>query len=506
MRAKGCAVAIVCVPCRRRHGFFVPSSELVLASLDGDEQRHPAFGLAELLRSDEFVAELRRREANELVVIVDDLAVARSWMLPPQAPSVAELWPALRPNLEALFAGGAIPCRVVLWSELLAEGREAFEAEVTAAARRFQCAVARPGGSRIRAAMGEELRRRRRFERGTGRGHGENLIRERAAMQVANYAVQGRLMADWGVVAYVPWTEDEIRLMSLLEPGFPARVTPTGYGGRPSRSDPLEAFPEGLTDLRTELRLYVADLPGTPGAVRPGLVAPLLDAVAALVTPGTRSGAVRRIKAFNRVLLGGALNRRRTEQLLDTARRTEPRPGWRLEQTVKKLFCHLTSRYTDEECRREHQRHTRTVQELAGRLPEHARTRIALALTGSLPLAPEGMWHPYFSDIDVMPLFPSPPDAAVLEAVRSAYAATARPVWLHLNEGAREGVAGLTHDPVQGLFAADRLHTLNDDEFGKLSRLVAPMRHVGGSPRVFHEFVSAYTEQAAAREGNRDVP
>jgi hypothetical protein len=71
---------------------------------------------------------------------------------------------------------------------------------------------------------------------------------------------------------------------------------------------------------------------------------------------------------------------------------------------------------------------------------------------------------------------------------------------VYLNEGARKGVAGLTHDPVNGLFAGNRLHLLNDEEFGKLSRLVAPMQHVGGSPRIFHEFARAYGREAAHRK------
>jgi hypothetical protein len=71
---------------------------------------------------------------------------------------------------------------------------------------------------------------------------------------------------------------------------------------------------------------------------------------------------------------------------------------------------------------------------------------VALALTGSLAESAEGVWHPYFSDIDVMPLFATRQASDLVSRVRLAYDVPTRPTWVHLNEGARKGVAGLTHD------------------------------------------------------------
>lgn len=493
------AMAIVCVPCRRRGGHFVPTSELVLASLDGTEQRHPVFQLAELTRSPRTVRELRRRGVEEILVVVDDLAVSRSWMLPPGATAVADLWPELRSSLTAVLDGGPISCRVALWSRLTAGEGCDYESEVAPLAHRCRVSAG-PMDSALRRAFGGEIAKRRRFERTTGRGDGEEAMRRRAADQVANYAAQGKLLCEWGLGAYLAWTAEEIALMSAADPGFITLVSKDTYGAaRPEGQEPWDAFPPDFSELREELRLYADDLRRTPGAVRPELASALLVAVAQLLVRGSQGSAARQIRAFNRVLSGGQLNRARAEELLEEALRVPLRPGWETEQTVKKLFCQLASRYTDAEADAEYARHMGIVHDLGQRLPAGARERVALALTGSLPLAPEGVWHPFLSDIDVMPLFSTPPSAGLLTAVRAAYAATPRPPWLYLNEGAKQGLAGLTHDPAQGLFVAYRLHTLTHTEYGKLSRLVAPMRHVGGSPAVYTDFVHAHRRQRRAR-------
>ncbi|MFJ9554327.1 hypothetical protein ACIRPH_10955 [Nocardiopsis sp. NPDC101807] len=493
------AMAIVCVPCRRRGGHFVPTSELVLASLDGTEQRHPVFQMAELARSPRTVRELRRRGVEEILVAVDDLAVSRSWIRSSGAASVAELWSDLSSSLTEVMGGGPIPCRVALWSRLTAEEGCDYESQVAHLADR--CRVdTYPADRALHLAFGSEIAKRRRFERATGRGDDEETMRRRAADQVANYAAQGKLLRAWGLGAYLAWTSEETVLMSAADPDFATLVLNDTYGAvRSEEQKPWDAFPPDFSALREELRLYSDDLRRTPGAVRPELAGALLAAVAQLLGRGTQDLAARQIRAFNRVLSGGRANQERAEELLEEVLRAPLRPGWETEQTVKKLFCQLASRYTDAEADAEYVRHMGIVHDLGLRLPEGAREHAALALTGSLSLAPEGAWHPFLSDIDVMPLFSTPPATDLLTAVRAAYAATPRPPWLYLNEGAKQGLAGLTHDPAQGLFAADRLHRLTHTEYSKLSRLVAPMRHVGGSPAVYTDFVNAHRRQRRVR-------
>ncbi|WP_160050840.1 hypothetical protein [Nocardiopsis sp. FR4] len=491
------AAAIVCVPCRRQGGHFLPTSELVLASLDGTEQRHPVFQLAALTRSPRTVSELRRRGVEEIVVVVDDLAVPRSWMLPSAAATVADLWPDLCASFTRVLEGGPIPCRVTLWSRLV-EGLD-YEGEVGRVAVLCE-GSATPEKDPLHTAFGTEIAKRRRFERETGRGDTAEVMRRRAAAQVANYAAQGKLLHAWGLNTYLAWTVEETGLMAVVEPGFTDLVLKATYGSlQQNQEEPWGAFPVDFSELREELRLYADDLERTPGRVRPELATTLLNALAQLLTPGTQSAAARQVRAFNHVLSGGQANRLRTERLLEEALRLPLIPGWAVEQTVKKLFCQLASRYGDDEADAEYTRHVDVVRSLSRRLPAHRREHVALALTGSLALAPAGIWHPFFSDIDVMPLFSTPPPEGLVAAVRASYTSTPRPPWLYLNEGAKQGLAGLTHDPTRGMFVADRLHTLTDTEYGKLSRLVAPMRHVGGSPAVFTTFTDAYHRQRHAR-------
>ncbi len=503
MRGEECAVAIVCMPCRRRGGYFVPVSDLVLASLDGTEQRHPAIRLAALVGQPDVNAELREHGVTRFLLIVDDLAVRRSWMLPESTASVEELWPAVRDSLERLLSKAeGIDSRVLRFSDVLGGQDRGYEVEVAETGKRFMNALSGPEGS-LKAAMEKEIRRRRRFERETGRRDGEAALRRRAASQLANYAVQGRLMRRWNIAAYIPWTAEEISLMSLLEEGFASMVLSVDYGRSGALTTPAAAFPEGFDDLRKELELYITDLPRTPGAVRPGLVLPVVESLSKILTPGMRRVGEREVRAINEVLAGGPLNRARVRELLEVVGSRPVKPGWATEQIIKKLFCHLTARYNDEECISEYGRHREVVRELGDRLSAHVLADVALALTGSLTRAPWGIWHPYLSDIDVMPLFVHPPPPRLLESVRQAYAAVDRPEWVYLNEGARMGVAGMIRDPAQSLFVADRLAHLEHHEFAKLTRLATPMRHVGGSPDVFRYFVRTHRGELEARTHER---
>ncbi|GAA3762491.1 hypothetical protein GCM10022205_57910 [Spinactinospora alkalitolerans] len=420
-------------------------------------------------------------------------------MLPDSAAPVESLWPEVRDSLERLLSKAKdVDPRVLRFSEVLGAREREYEAEVAETVERFLTALSGPEGT-VKTAMEKEIRRRRRFERETGRRDGEAALRRRAASQLANYAVQGRLMRRWNIAAYIPWTAEEIGLMSLLDEGFASMALSADYGRVATPATPAAALPEGFGDLREELELYIADLPRTPGAVRPGLLLPVVEALSKILTPGTRRAGEREVRALNDVLAGGSVNRTRVRELLEAVGSRPMKPGWATEQTIKKLFCHLTARYGDEECVREYDRHREVVRELGDRLPAHVSSDVALALTGSLTQAPWGMWHPYLSDIDVMPLFTHPPSPRLLESVRRTYAAVARPDWVYLNEGARMGVAGMTRDPARSLFVADRLAHLEHHEFARLTRLVAPMRHVGGSPDVFGYFVRAHSGELEAR-------
>ena len=488
------ALAIMCVPCRRIGGHFVPTDQLVLASLD-TERPHPVHGLASRLRSD-WADRLVDTGVEQVVVAFDDLAVTRSWMLPPSALSIDDLWPPLHESLNRAMEGARVPVRFVRWSNLV--DRFDYDQQVDLAAQACLRNDTEPRWRGLHEVMGGEVARRLRFERATGCGDIPMVMRRRAADQVANYAVQGRLVHQWGVATYLHWTGEETDLMGTLEPGFITRVVAGAGYGEHAPVSVWERFPPRFTDLVEELRLYSRDLPNTPGAVRPKVATAVLDGLADLLTPGTGAPAMRRLRSLDAVLGGGSINRSRVRHLLDELRDLPLEPGWAVEQVVKKLYCQLTSRYTDAQHRDELDRHRHLVAHLVNTLVPQAGDQVALALTGSLPQASDGIWHPYYSDIDIMPLFTTTPSPELLTQVRKIYTIPQRPSWVHINEGAREGVAGLTHDPATGMFVADRLHTLTPVEIGKLGRLVAPMRHIGGSVRVYEAFAQAHKARLRA--------
>ncbi|WP_109505945.1 hypothetical protein [Nocardioides speluncae] len=483
------AVAIMCMPCRRSSGSFVPAADLVLAELSGNEGHHPVHWLAGWCRQPALRSRLRG-QARHLVVLFDDLAVARSWMLPAVSPDLDALWPSILEATSRLFTGSVVPVRVMRFSDFLDRhaARSGFERLVATHTNGFLQALREPDGA-FKRAMEHELARRRRFARETSQPADVAHLRQRAASQLANYAAQGTLLKQANVGAYVAWTDLEVELMAAADPAFADHVIDLRYARPPASDDRhlVEAIPDDYPELRETLALYLRDLPTTLGAIVPGLAADVTRALGKLLTPGLAAVGARELTALNHVLPGGAINRGLAAKLIGEA--LDPRvTGWRRETTIKKLWCQLASRYDDEVPARECQRHHQVVRDLVDRLPAGAGT--ALVLAGSLVDAPGGMWHPYLSDIDVMPLHHQPPNTATVEALAQAYAATRRPPWLYLNTGARAGVAGLTRDPSTTMFAVDQIHDLTAHEFGYLLGCAERTRFVGGDRAPYAAFLA----------------
>jgi hypothetical protein len=488
-------VAILCMPCRLVGGYFVPSADLVLADLTGTEGPHPIYQLAAWARRPDVSAALAKQGASRLLVVFDDLAVARSWMLPPDPPNLAELWPTMVRDARTSLTDVGIPVEVTRFSDLLDrhQARSVFERTVREQVGRLTDTLAGPD-SAAKRLMERELVRRRRFAT-SHRGSAGIGIRERAAAQLGNYAAQGELMNWWSPAAYCAWTPDEVELMRLGDPGF--EPLNGFYGETRHAVGALAVIPDSHRELRETLALYVADLPRTPGAIVAGMADDVLGALGKLLTPGLSWAGVRELAALNKVLDGGQANRDRARRLLAAAA-DRGLPRWRQEETCKKLFCQLVSRYPDEVLADERDRHQAVIAALAARAPSSG--EVALALTGSLTTAPGGCWHPYLSDIDVLPLRQRIPDADACARLDALYQGTPRPDWLYLNTGARAGVAGLTRDPRATLFVADQLAGLSAHEWWLLGRLVRPMRFVGGSRKVFDAFQASYLAERTCRQ------
>lgn len=509
----GTAVAIMCMPCARTGGYFAPTSDLVLADLTGRRDPHPVFGLAHRLTE-------HPPGAPRVLALFDDLDVERNWMLPPDAPRVADLWPAVRSAARAVLP---VDAEVALLSEWLhsLSALDAYEHAVAAYANKFMESLASGEPTAARWLMSGQLARRRRFAPPGGGTVDETEIRVRAARHLANYAVQGQAVVDGAAAIYLLGGEEEAEKMSVFAASFRALAAPPS-----SRSDEAtegsvglvaSAIPAPFAELRGSLPLYLDDLPATPGAVMPGLAADIVTALGKLLTPGVRDAGAAEISALNNVLSGGPANKQRVTSILNQllpALATPATPASRasyepasgppvddrslrsIEHTARKVFAHLASRWDDDALTEQHQRHRDVIAHLAAALDttlgeEHS---VALALTGSFTSAPGGWWHPYLSDIDVMPLRYREPSPAQIADLQEIYDATPRPPWVYLNIGACIGVGGLTRDPRTRFFVAEYLPTLDSGERRLLGNLLAASRFLAGDRGIYDAFLTGYAQ------------
>lgn len=496
------AVAIVCVPCRREGRYFSPTDELVLAELSGGQRPHPVVHLAAWAARPD-VTELTHH-ADGLTVIFDDLAAKRSWMLPPGTPTMEHFWPVVKSTTEELFTGCGIDVEIIRFSALLARHgyADGFQRSVNDHITRYKTALAAGTPRTLAALMEQEMAKRRRFTAEHATGHGREQLEALSAAQLGNYAAQGELVAASCPTAYLSWTQHETDLMQATAGhAFNRHVAAWRYDQPPPTApgDPAAPIPKTCPALKQTLGLYLRDLPATPKSVVAGLVDDIVAGLAKLVTPGLGAMAIRELTALNDILPGGKANHRRAAALLEAAGRCD-HPPWRREQLIKKLFCHLASRYSDNDLTSQQARHIEITTDLTTRLP--ADTPVALALTGSLATAdkPDSAWHPYLSDIDVMPLRLHPPDTGTRRLMADLYDAVPRPPWLYLNTGARQGCAGLERDPHDSIFAADQLPHLSQHEFFLLAQLTAPMRFLAGDQDLYQRWRDAFTTEASHRK------
>ncbi|MFC5186470.1 hypothetical protein [Actinomadura harenae] len=493
----GRAIAIMCMPCQFDRGYFVPTSSLVLADLSGSQQPHPVLELARALATPTVPMP---PEAKTILVIFDDLDPARNWMLPPGtdgAAAVREAWPAARAAAVEALAVAPLPVEVVALSEFLASDRERYEQLLNEYAERLARCLDDPGGATAaRQVMRRQMQRRARW--GSSRVDVDDA-RQRAARCVANYAVQGDLVVAGRAAGYLSWSEEEIPTMAVFDPRIADVVVdlPSPIPASGSRALVDEALPPGprWAELRETLPLYLDDLPRTPGAVAPGLAADAVAAVGKILTPGLVEVGEAEVTALNAILPGGPTNRARVRELLDGLLgllRQGPDPGrvWLVDEFARKITAHLIARYDDEDIEVEHARHRLIVDALVEAFP--ADQQVALVLSGSLVSAPAGVWHPYLSDIDVMPVRIQTPTSDEVTALQDVYDRVGRPDWLYLNMGSCIGVGGVTEEPRSRLFVVERAADLTAAERVLITHLARQTRLIAGPPTIWQAFCEVH--------------
>jgi hypothetical protein len=504
----GIAAVITCMPCERAGGYFVPCAELVLADLTGRRDPHPVLALPRRLTTAS-----PEPSAPQVLVLFDDLDVCRNWILPPDPPALERLWPTVRSaTLRARDTGPGGPrVDVALLSHWLdhRHARAVFEQAVRLDTARFLASLTRTTTGRdmepdaaaqlaaARHLMTDQLARRRRHSPPGDRAD-DHEIRIRAARHLANYSVQGRMVAAASPATYITGGAEETEKMGVFCPAFtrlptaPAAASAEGSGWELVAA----AIPARFADLRGCLPLYLEDLPGTPGAVVPGLAADIVAAIGKVLTPGTAQTGAAEVRALNRILGGGVANRERAAGLLDLLLSVIDNPPDPAQpgadpagEAARKLFGHLASRWEDDALATEHRSHLQALVHLTRAVGEGE--VVALALTGSLTTAPGGWWHPYLSDIDVMPLRARRPSPEQIHRLHRIYEDVPRPAWVYLNTGACPGVAGTVTDPRTRLFVAEHLPDLTPPEQRLLGDLVGMSRLLAGDAGIYERFRAA---------------
>lgn len=126
-----------------------------------------------------------------------------------------------------------------------------------------------------------------------------------------------------------------------------------------------------------------------------------------------------------------------------------------------KLLVHLISPYTDKEYKKMKILH-RDIAIKATCLLEDKFPKIAFVVSGSFPEKERWQWHPYYSDIDLLPLQITPDVTAI--DIRRAYKDIVAPNWLYVNCGGQKSVGGLFKDPVEHMYVISELKKLTNSE------------------------------------------
>jgi len=214
------AVAIVCVPAELRDRHFMPAASLINTSLGGVQEPHPITQLATLF------VNLKR----SFLIIVDDLAVSRSWMLPDVSSALIEESIDRGVQILTSYAATHGACRVQRLTDFLqTQGAvDLYENRLIELAATIQenlahveCEQTSCEQCQMRALYVRDIARRKAFFQRQGirrrliRREYRVSIHRLAALQLANYAVQGELLDDLQLPTYVAQSLEEVLMMSI---------------------------------------------------------------------------------------------------------------------------------------------------------------------------------------------------------------------------------------------------------------------------------------------------
>lgn len=157
-----------------------------------------------------------------------------------------------------------------------------------------------------------------------------------------------------------------------------------------------------------------------------------------------------------------------------------------LSRSVIKMLLAASFSYTDEQYQQELAAQFNLITHASERIVRgFPKDALAMVLAGSLSQAMLGSdrstWHPFFSDIDLLPInngLTHGPDSLIdcfkTEAVKISQV---KP-WLYFNYGAQQGIGCLAREPIAGMYNLSNLDALEQTEEVYLDTMLAGCRTI----------------------------
>jgi hypothetical protein len=136
-----------------------------------------------------------------------------------------------------------------------------------------------------------------------------------------------------------------------------------------------------------------------------------------------------------------------------------------VEHLIIKLITHLISPYTNEDYKKIRKQHIFWAQKFSD-IFISSYSNVGLILVGSLLDENSYTWHPFYSDVDIIPL--QKEKNIDYTEIQNKFNTFDKPKWLYINYGGKKGIGGLKDDPLKSMYVTNEVPLLSDVEVNYL--------------------------------------
>lgn len=243
----------------------------------------------------------------------------------------------------------------------------------------------------------------------------------------------------------------------------------------------------GFKYFREVLPLYLADIPHLPRVYSPEKISVRAQQLFDNILPTLEQKSTRQDLLCTITKSSNIHNSINDFKIVSTLHKIYSLYDWhdgnhtamdysnRFSRILIKLLTQYCFTYTDDEFKSELSRVKILVTSgfnlLANEMPKYE-----YVLCGSLASDPyTSSWHPYFSDIDIVPLCVSA-NVEEIRLLKSAYKKVNVPKWIYFNYGGKKGIGGLLSDPLEFLYTTEGLRNATNNELLYLFELFKSSR------------------------------